>query len=53
MAADVDELNMLDALEICVRRLNVKEVLVPKQRDEFTLPCADGAVKLVDRDQVP
>ena len=49
----LDELNMLDASEIHVRRLNVKEVLVPKQRDEFILPCADGAVKLVGRDQVP
>ena len=46
--ADAQE---LDASEVHVRRLNAKEVLVPKNRDEFIFPCADGAVKLEGKDQ--
>ena len=50
--ADVEELQNLDASEIHARRLNAKEVLMPKKREEFRCTCADGTVKLAGRDQV-
>ena len=40
------ELKNLDASEIHARRLNAREVLAPKNGDEFICPCADGTVKL-------
>ena len=54
MVADVEEPKQikLDASEIHARRLNAKEVLLPKQGDEFIFPRADGTVKLAGQDQV-
>ena len=43
---DVEELNMLDASENHVRRLNAQEILVPQNGDEFFFPCAAETVKL-------
>ena len=34
----------MDALEICSKRLNAKEVIFPKQ-GEFIFPIADGRIK--------
>ena len=40
----------MDALEINSKRLNAKEVIVPKQ-GEFILPIADGRIKTLGGDQ--
>ena len=50
MVADVEKLEKLDASEIDARRLNAKEVLMPKHGKEFVFSA--GAVKLAERDQV-
>ena len=42
MAADVEELEMLDASESHPRRPNAKEVLTPKRSDLFIFPIPDG-----------
>ena len=47
---DVEELNMLDASENHVRRLNAQEILVPQNGDEFIFPCAARTVKLAGTD---
>ena len=52
MVADFEELEILDASEIHARRLNAKEVLMPKNGENFTFPSADGTVKLSGGDQV-
>ena len=52
LVADVEELENLDASVIYARRLNAKEVLMPKTRAKFVFPVADETVKLVGRDQV-
>ena len=45
--ADAQELQNIDASELCARRLNAKEVLVPRKREEyFTFTCAYGTVRL-------
>ena len=41
----------MDASELHARRLNAKEVLVPKSGDEFIFHCADGTVKLAAKDK--
>ena len=46
LVADVEEIQNLDVSGIKIRRLNAKEVLVPKHGDKFACPCADGTVKL-------
>ena len=52
MVAEIEELETLGASEIHARRLNAKEVLMPKKGDRFIFPIADGTVKLSGRDQV-
>ena len=52
MVGDVEELDMLDALEIHARRLNEKEVLIPNNGEKIKFPVADGSHKLAGRDQV-
>ena len=42
----------MDAAEVHARRLNAKEVLMPKNGEHFVFPVADGTVKLSGRDQV-
>ena len=46
MVADKEELERMDAMEICAIRLNVKEVLTPMSGEKFIFPNADGTVKL-------
>ena len=48
--ADLEELETVDASEICSKRLNAKEVIFPKQ-GEFFFPIADGRIKTPGGDQ--
>ena len=41
----------MDASEIYSKRLNAKEVIVPKENGNFIFPVADGRVKLPGGDQ--
>ena len=41
----------MDTSEIYAQRLNAKEVLVPKNRDESIFPYADGTMELAGSDQ--
>ena len=50
LIADIEELETMDASEIYSKRLNVEEVIFPKQR-EFIFPIADGRIKTLERDQ--
>ena len=50
LIADLEELEMMDASEICSYRLNAKEVIFPKQ-GEFIFPIADGRIKTPREDQ--
>ena len=52
MAADIEELEQMDASEIHAKRLNAKEVLTPMSGEKFIFPIADGTVKLSGGDQV-
>ena len=50
LVADVEELETMDASEICSKRLNAKEVIFPKQ-GEIIFPIADGRIKTLGGDQ--
>ena len=50
LVTDLEELETMDASEICSKRLNAKEVIFPKQR-EFIFPIADGRIKTPGGDQ--
>ena len=50
LIADLEELETMDASEICSQRLNAKEVIFPKQ-GEFIIPIADGRIKTLGGDQ--
>ena len=50
LVADLEELETMDASEIYSKRLNAKEVILPKQR-EFIFPIADGRIKTSGGDQ--
>ena len=50
LAADLEELETMDASEIYSKRLNAKEVIFPKKR-EFIFPIADGRIKPFGGDQ--
>ena len=50
LIADLEELETMDASEICSKRLNAKEVIFPKQ-GEFIFPIADGRIKTPGGDQ--
>ena len=45
MAADIEELEQMDAPQLYARRLNAKEVLTPQRSGNFIFPVADGTVK--------
>ena len=45
LVADTEELENLNASEIHPRRLNPKEVLMPKSGENCTFPIADGTLK--------
>ena len=50
LAADIEELETMDASEINSKRLNAKEVIFPKENGKFIFPVADGRIKLVGGD---
>ena len=50
LIADLEELETMDASEIYSKRLNAKEVRIPKQ-GEFIFPIADGRIKTLGGDQ--
>ena len=41
----------MDATEICIKRVNAKEVIFPKPNGKFIFPVADGRIKLSGGDQ--
>ena len=45
LVAGLEELEEMDASEIHAKRLNAKEVMLPKSGEEFIFPVADGTVK--------
>ena len=50
LIADLEELETMDASEIYSKRLNAKEMILPKQ-GEFIFPIADGRIKTIGADQ--
>ena len=50
LIADLEELETMDASEICSKRLNAKEVIF-LQKGEFIVPIADGRIKTLGGDQ--
>ena len=51
MLADIEELEKMDASEICAKRLNAKEVIFSREDRKFIFPVADGRIKFVGGDQ--
>ena len=51
MVADIEELETMDASEICSKRLDAKEVIFPKENEKIHFPAADGRIKLSRGDQ--
>ena len=51
LVADLEELKTMDASEIYSKRLNVKELMFPKEKGEFIFPIADGRIKTPGGDQ--
>ena len=51
LVADLEELEAMDVSEIYSKRLNVKEVMFPKEKGEFIFPIADGRIKTPGGDQ--
>ena len=49
--ADIEELETMDASEIYSKRLNVKEVIFPKENGKLIFPFEDGQFELPGRDQ--
>ena len=45
MVADIEELGTMDASEIYSKRFNAKEVIFPKEKEEFIFPITDGRIK--------
>ena len=41
----------MDASEICSKRLDAKEVIIPKENGKSIFPAADGRIKFVGGDQ--
>ena len=41
----------MDASEIYSKRLNAKEVILPKENGKFIFPVADGRIKFIGGDQ--
>ena len=52
MAADIEELERMDASEIHARRLNAKEVVTPMKGDNFIFPVAGREAKTVEENSV-
>ena len=51
LVADIEELETMDASEIYSKRLNVKEVIFPKENGNSIFPAADGRINLSGGDQ--
>ena len=51
LIADLEELETMDASEICSKRLNAKEVIFPKEKGVFIFPIVDGRIKTRGGDQ--
>ena len=51
LVADLEELETMDASEICSRKLNAKKVIFSKEKVEFIFPIADGRIKPLGGDQ--
>ena len=51
LAADIEELETMDASEIYSKRFNAKEVIFPKENANFIFPAADGRINLSGGDQ--
>ena len=51
LVADLEELETMDASEIYSERLNAKEVIFPKENEEFIFPVPDGRIKPPGGDQ--
>ena len=51
LVADLEELETMDASEICSKRLNAKEVIFPQENGKFMFPIADGRIKTPGGDQ--
>ena len=51
LVADIEELETMDASEIYSRRLNAKEVIFPKENENFIFPAVDGRIKFAGGDQ--
>ena len=49
LIAEIEDLEKLDASEICPRRPNAKEVLITQKDGEFICLMADGSAKLSGR----
>ena len=48
LIADLEELETMDASEIYSKRLNAKEVPLPKQNGKFIFPVQDGRINLLE-----
>ena len=51
LVADLEELETMDASEICSKSLNTKEVIFPDENGKFIYPIADGRIKPLRGDQ--
>ena len=51
LIADLEELETMDASEIYSKRLNAKEVILPREKGEFIFPIEDGRIKTPGGDQ--
>ena len=51
LVADLEELERMDASETYSKRLNAKEVILPKEIGQFIFPIADGRIKALGGDQ--
>ena len=51
LVGDLEELETMDASEIYSKRLNAKEVILPKENGKFNFPIADGRIKHLGGDQ--
>ena len=51
LIATLEELETMDASEIYSKRLNAKEVIFPKEKEEYIFPIADGRIKTLGGDQ--
>ena len=51
LVADLEELETMDASEMCPKRLNAEAVILPRENGKFIFPVADGRIKFAGGDQ--